>query len=207
MDSFHILVLPNWGLQECHLSFSVYGLNLLVAAKCTSCRDVSFEYPGSSSSSCAIKNVSVSIKAGQLVVVVGSNGSGKSTLVKLLTRLYDPSSGKVLLDNRNLKDYQIAHLRQATATLTQDHQLFPLSLAENIGLGYSSSLLDTVMVTESAKLGGAYDLICKLEKGLQTNLNPVRTTYKRNVTEERHPHLMAEFEKLEKPAEVSGILS
>jgi len=125
--------------------------------------------------------------------------------VKLLTRLYDPSSGKILLDNRDIKDYQIAHLRQATATLTQDHLLFPLSLAENIGLGCLSSLSDTAMITQSAKLGGAYNLIRKLDKGLETNLKPVQTTYQHNATHETHPTLMAEYERLEKSADVSGM--
>jgi ABC-type sugar transport system ATPase subunit len=138
--------------------------------------------------------------------VVGANGSGKSTLVKLLTRLYDPSSGEILLDGRDISDYQISDLRQATATLTQEHTLFPFSLAENIGLGHSSSLSDTEMITEAAKLGGAYDLITKLEKGLETILEPVQTAYQYNATEEKHPVLMKEYEKLEKSAEVSGML-
>jgi ABC-type multidrug transport system fused ATPase/permease subunit len=170
------------------------------------CRDVSFSYPGNKSTTSAIENVSLSIKAGQLVVVVGANGSGKSTLVKLLTRLYDSSSGEILLDGRDISDYQISDLRQATATLTQEHTLFPFSLAENIGLGHSTSLSDTKMITEAAKHGGAYDLITKLENGMETILEPVQTAYKYNTTEETHAVLMKEYEKLEKFAEVSGML-
>jgi ABC-type multidrug transport system fused ATPase/permease subunit len=155
-------------------------------------RDVSFNYPGSQSTVGAIKNVNLSIKAGQLVVVVGTNGSGKSTLVKLLTRLYDPPSGEILLDRRNIMEYQIAHIRQATAVLTQDHILFPLSLAENIGLGHPMSLSDTDMITKAAELGGALDVIEKLQNGMQTILDPVRTAYHRNATREGNPQLMAE---------------
>ncbi|KAK0430901.1 P-loop containing nucleoside triphosphate hydrolase protein [Armillaria borealis] len=99
--------------------------------------DVSFSYPGSQSTEPVLSNINLSIKAGQMVVIVGSNGSGKSTILKLLSRFYDPASApdSILMDGIPISRYRMADLRRATATLTQDHSLFPLSLGENIGLG------------------------------------------------------------------------
>jgi len=96
-------------------------------------RNLSFSYPGSKSTKDALTGVSFSIKAGQLVVIVGPNGSGKSTIVKILNRLYDPTSGEVLVDGQLMNSYRIADLRQATADLTQDHTLYPLPYGRTLG--------------------------------------------------------------------------
>jgi ABC-type multidrug transport system fused ATPase/permease subunit len=106
-----------------------------------------------------LKNVSFSITAGQLVVIVGANGSGKSTILKLLTRCYDATSGTVLVDGNPIEDYQIADLRSVTASLTQEHTIFPLSLSENIGIGSPSSATDLDKITQAAKSAGAQDVI------------------------------------------------
>lgn len=166
--------------------------------------DVKFVYPESKSSRSALNGVSLSVNAGQLVVIVGTNGSGKSTLVKLLAHLYDASSGDILIDGHEIQKYQIPHLRQATAMLTQDHQLFPLSVSENIGLGYPSFVSNSDMVAEAAKLGGSYDFISKLTDGFDTVLQPVKTGYSYNVTKGEKSNLLSEYEKVEKSVELSG---
>jgi ABC-type multidrug transport system fused ATPase/permease subunit len=166
--------------------------------------DVSFAYPQSKSTRNALNGVSFSVNAGQLVVIVGANGSGKSTLVKLLGRLFQASSGEILIDGHEMDKYQIPHLRQATAILTQDHNLFPLSVSENIGLGHPNSVSDSNMVIESAKLGGSYDFISKLTDGFETVLHPVKTGYSRNMTKGEKSNLHSEWEKVEKSVEVSG---
>ncbi len=104
--------------------------------------DVSFSYPGSQTAKPALSNINLSIKSGQMVVIVGSNGSGKSTILKLLSRFYDPTSGpeSILVDGIPISQYRMSDLWRATATLTQDHSLFPLSLGENIGLGYADKV-------------------------------------------------------------------
>jgi ABC-type multidrug transport system fused ATPase/permease subunit len=118
----------------------------------------------------ALKGINLDIKAGQLVIVVGANGSGKSTLTRILARLYDPSSGELLVEGRPSTEYRIADLHRATALLSQDSQIFPLTLAENIGLGYPERSSDLEMIKEAATEGGAAEFIEELEKGYQTML-------------------------------------
>jgi len=146
--------------------------------------------------------VSLSIKAGQLVVIVGPNGSGKSTIVKILNRLYNPASGEVLLDGQPMSSYRISDLRRATADLTQDHTLYPLTIRENIGLGHPLCVSDMDMIIQSAKLGGAYDFISKFKQGFDTTLEPIRTAHLGHLGE-THP-LKEIFDKLEKRVDVSG---
>ncbi|KAJ7177362.1 P-loop containing nucleoside triphosphate hydrolase protein [Mycena crocata] len=134
-------------------------------------RNVSFQYPSGQSKGNALRNVSFSIPAGNLVVIVGTNGSGKSTIIKLLTRMYDVASGEIHVDGLPIQRYQIAQLCEAQATLAQDHHLFPLTLTENIGIGYPQRLQDDkAMITKAAEDGGASVVLDKLEHGLDTNL-------------------------------------
>jgi len=166
-------------------------------------RDVSFGYPASKSTRKALDKVSFSIKSGQLVVIVGANGSGKSTILNLLNRLYDPSSGNIFIDGQPINHYRVADLREATATLSQDHRIFPLAVSENIGLGNTSCIANLDMIGESAKRGGSFAFISKLTRSLSTNLSPPRTAYLATFRDHSHP-LWSIFEKLEKPVELSG---
>ncbi|KAL1690966.1 P-loop containing nucleoside triphosphate hydrolase protein [Schizophyllum commune] len=153
----------------------------------TSLRDVTFAYPGSLDRP-SLRNINVDIKPGQLVVIVGANGSGKSTLIKLLTRLYDPTSGTLKVDGQPLSAYRQRDLRQATAVLSQGHRLFPLSMGENIGLGCVERVRDADAVRAAAEAGGASSCIAKLRHGLDTEDDPLRQR----------------LEALDKPIEVSG---
>lgn len=110
-----------------------------------------------------------------MVVIVGENGSGKSSLVKLLTRLYAPSSGSILVDGIDASAYHLGDLYAATALLTQDHTIFPLSAAENIGVGDLTAVNDMARVKEAARLAGASDFIEKMANGYDEVLYPVDT--------------------------------
>ncbi|KAJ7105195.1 P-loop containing nucleoside triphosphate hydrolase protein [Mycena epipterygia] len=167
-------------------------------------RNVSFAYPGEKAKESALRDVSLRIPAGSLVVIVGANGSGKSTIIKLLTRMYDVDEGALLVDGLPITDYRLADLRQTQATLTQDHKLYPLSLAENIGLGYAEHVDDTEMIMQAAADGGAAALLDKFKDGAQTNLEPATTAYGYELDDDKHKALKAILKKLEKPAEVSG---
>ncbi|KAG2366063.1 P-loop containing nucleoside triphosphate hydrolase protein [Suillus spraguei] len=166
-------------------------------------RNVSFNYPGAKSERDALKDVSLSIKPGQLVVIVGANGSGKSTILKLLTRCYDATSGTVLFDGNPIEDYKIADLRSVTASLTQEHTIFPLSMSENIGIGSPGSSRDLDKITQAAKLAGAQDVIENFTDGYDTVLEPIKTAHL-SYRGRGNEVLKKEYEKMEKTTNVSG---
>ncbi|KAF7316635.1 ABC transporter ATP-binding protein [Mycena chlorophos] len=168
-------------------------------------RNVSFSYPGNEPTKTALKNVSLTIDPGQLVVVVGANGSGKSTIVKLLMQLYQPSEGTILLAGRDMREYNTADLRRATAALTQDHHLFPLSLAENIGLGNPARVGDGEAIADAARRGGAEKVLERLKEGSHTTLERVLGLHwGNNVRKDDKTLLAAELERMSKNIDVSG---
>ncbi|KAJ7367043.1 P-loop containing nucleoside triphosphate hydrolase protein [Mycena albidolilacea] len=168
-------------------------------------RNVSFSYPGSTSNAKALDDVSFSIKSGQLVVLVGANGSGKSSLVKLLARLYDTSSGKVLVNGHDIRNYRIKDIRGATASLTQDHHLYPLSFAENIGLGNPNQSSDVDMIVDAARKGGANNFVSKLKEGFSTVLDQKKHQYTTHVKDlDKKTPLSQEADKLSKTIDISG---
>ncbi|KAJ7041945.1 P-loop containing nucleoside triphosphate hydrolase protein [Mycena alexandri] len=165
--------------------------------------NVSFSYPGTTAH--ALNNITLSIKPGQLVVIVGSNGSGKSTIIKLLTSLYDATSGSITIDGEDIRNYRLADLRHATAALTQDHHLYPLSLRENIGLGNPAHVSNVEMIRAAAKQGGADGLISKLGDGFETVLeHPRGMQYGIDVSKGDGTLLGEALEKMTKEADVSG---
>ncbi|KAF7357995.1 P-loop containing nucleoside triphosphate hydrolase protein [Mycena venus] len=165
-------------------------------------KNVSFAYPGGKSKDNAIRNLSLKIPAGHLVVIVGANGSGKSTIIKLMSRLYDVDSGEILVDGIPIQKYRLGDLRKVQALLSQDLKLFPLTLAENIGLGNPDHINDMKMVMEAAESGGASEVIKKLNDGAQAVLYPIQTAYGSQL--ENYPKLQKILENLEQYAEVSG---
>ncbi|KAL1701757.1 P-loop containing nucleoside triphosphate hydrolase protein [Schizophyllum commune] len=162
-----------------------------------------FAYPGDPSKM-ALRGVSITIEPGQLVVIVGANGSGKSTLIKLLTRVYDPTSGALLLDGELLSSYCQHTLRQTTAVLSQGHHLFPLSMGENIGLGCVERMHDERAVRAAAEAGGAASCIAKLRDGLDTVLDPQTRASGNNLLGKEGEALRKRLDALDKPVEVSG---
>jgi ABC-type multidrug transport system fused ATPase/permease subunit len=166
--------------------------------------DVCFAYPGSQKTTSALTNINLSISAGQLVVVVGANGSGKSTIIRLLSRLYNPDSGELLIDGKKANEYRLADLHESIAILSQDAKIYPLSLSENIGLGFPDQCANKEMVERAAQQGGASEFIKKLVNGLDTQLNPPTMNFSFNLTEyEDHP-LQKELAELKREIDISG---
>ena len=95
-------------------------------------RDVSFSYPGSDK--LVLEHLNLTIPYGERLALVGENGAGKTTIVKLLTRLYEPTSGRILLNGRNIQEYDYTGYQNLISTILQDAKIFPFTLAENIAL-------------------------------------------------------------------------
>ena len=130
--------------------------------------DVSFRYPGTKKD--VLKNISFTIKPGQTLALVGLNGAGKTTLIKLLTRLYDPTAGKILLDGKDLKTYDIKSLYQIFGIIFQDFGKYALSVKENIQLGDIHKEESMELVTYAARQSTAGEYIEKLPNGYETPL-------------------------------------
>jgi ATP-binding cassette subfamily B protein len=131
-------------------------------------RHVSYGYPGRDA--LALDDVSFTIEPGETVALVGRNGAGKSTIVKLLGRLYDPTSGQILIDGRDIRDYDPAELRRQIGVMFQDYATYQFSASENIGVGNVEQIEDLDAIREAADRAGADAVIAKLPQGFQTTL-------------------------------------
>ncbi|KAG6872397.1 hypothetical protein C0995_009987 [Termitomyces sp. Mi166 len=167
-------------------------------------KNVLFEYPGSKNKLPALKNLSLNIKPGQLVVIVGANGSGKSTIIKLLTRLYDPSSGTLLIDGIPAQEYCPTDIRRTMASFTQDHNIYPLSLYENIAFGDVDRSTDAAAVAAAAEQGGTTEFIAKFVDGFDTILNPRNSIYSFNIPDDPEHPLQKHMKTLSKKIDISG---
>ncbi|EFH81388.1 ABC transporter ATP-binding protein [Ktedonobacter racemifer] len=134
-------------------------------------RNVSFTYPGKDpETEAALKNVSFAIKAGEAIALVGRNGAGKTTLVKLLTRLYDPDAGQILIGGRDIREYDIEELRSVVGVIFQDYVTYYMSARENIGVGQIDEIENLELVERAAGKSGANAVITKLHDGYATML-------------------------------------
>ena len=130
--------------------------------------NVSFAYPGSETN--ALDDVSLQIQPGQSLAVVGENGSGKTTLIKLLTRLYEPTNGRILLDGLELSDWDIEALRQRVGVIFQDFGRYQFTVGENIGAGDVRFMDDAERWAAAAERGTAAPFIDELPGGYSTQL-------------------------------------
>lgn len=131
-------------------------------------RDVSFRYPGTDRD--VIQHLNLTIKPGETVVIVGLNGAGKTTLIKLLTRLYDPTEGEILLDGRDLRDYDVADLYSMFGIIFQDFGRYAVTVSENIAFGNIRRQMDENDIHAAACQSKADEYIQKLPEGYETPL-------------------------------------
>ncbi len=131
-------------------------------------RNVGFQYVGQSN--WALRNVNLTIRPGEKVALVGLNGAGKTTLIKLLTRLYDPTEGEILLDGVDLRQYDLASWRKQIGVIFQDFVRYHLTASDNIGLGQIEQMEDRPRIEESAHKSGADSVIDKLPDKYDTTL-------------------------------------
>ncbi|MDQ6830267.1 MAG: ABC transporter ATP-binding protein/permease [Gemmatimonadota bacterium] len=119
--------------------------------------DVGFRYPGSER--WAVRHVSFHLGRGERVAFVGENGAGKTTLTKLLARLYDPSEGRILLDGRDLREYDLASVRQTIGVIFQDFVRYDMRFDENIGVGRIDDVQDYLGRFDDAQRIGDMDAL------------------------------------------------
>lgn len=130
--------------------------------------DVSFQYPTGTTQ--VLRNISLTIRPGELVALVGENGSGKTTLIKLLCRLYDPTFGAITMDGIDLRDFDVSALRREHSVIFQDYARYPMTARDNIWLGDVELPRDSNHIEATARLAGAHDVITRLPRGYDTML-------------------------------------
>ena len=130
-------------------------------------RHVSFAYPGRGQ---ALNDISFTIHAGEAVALVGRYGAGKTTIVKLLTRLYDPDEGEILVNGQNIKDYDLDALRKEIGVIFQDYVTYFLTAGRNIGVGRVDDMEDAEGIRVAAAKSGANAVIEQLPEEYNTML-------------------------------------
>lgn len=131
-------------------------------------QNLSFRYPDTEPT--VLRDIHLSLHPGEMVVIVGENGAGKTTLAKLLCRFYEPEKGSILWNETDIRNFDLAQLRQKIAVLTQDFARFPASLRENIGFGDLNALAEDARIVQAAEAAGLKDVLNQLPQGLATLL-------------------------------------
>jgi ATP-binding cassette subfamily B protein len=132
--------------------------------------NVSFAYPGTDD--LVLRDVTLTLPAGQVVAIVGENGAGKSTLVKLLSKFYEPTSGRVLVDGTDLSRIHTLSWRERLSGAYQDFFRFEFPAGQAIGVGDLPRMTDDPSVRTAVARAGAEDVVVKLPEGLNTQLGP-----------------------------------
>lgn len=127
-------------------------------------RNVSFHYADQPDT---LKNINITIHAGEKLAIVGENGAGKTTFIKLLIRLYKPTQGVILLNGKDIQEYDFDDYVKHLSIVFQDFALFAVSLRENITLGYT---VDDKTILDVLERSGFSDRLARLEKGLDTTI-------------------------------------
>ena len=125
--------------------------------------NVGFRYPDTER--WALRNLDFELRAGEVLALVGENGAGKTTLVKLLARLYDPDEGRILLDGRDLREYDLDEVRANIGVIFQDFVRYHLTAGENIGVGQIDAMDDEARIRESARRAMADEVVDSLPGG------------------------------------------
>lgn len=131
-------------------------------------RNLNFTFAGQKNP--VLKDINIKIGAKEKIAIVGHNGAGKTTLVKLLMRLYDPVSGEIRVNDKNIKDYNVKQYRSLYGTAFQDFQIFSMTIAENVLMRKLENTDDIECVKKALIKSGAYEKVMSLENTIDTVL-------------------------------------
>jgi ATP-binding cassette, subfamily B, bacterial len=131
-------------------------------------RNVSFQYPGSSR--LVLQEFNLHLHPGERIALIGENGEGKTTIVKLLTRLYDPAGGQILLDGIDLREYDLEDLYREIGVIFQDFMRYEMTARENIGVGLIDEVSNLPLLQRSAQKSLAHDVVQRLPSGYEQML-------------------------------------
>jgi ATP-binding cassette subfamily B protein len=131
-------------------------------------RNVSFRYPGGSR--LVLNGLNFHLRPGERIALIGENGEGKTTIVKLLTRLYDPAEGQVLLDGVDLREYDLEDLYREIGVIFQDFMRYEMTARENIAVGRIEQIDDLQLLQQSAQKSMADEVVGKLRSGYEQML-------------------------------------
>ena len=131
-------------------------------------QNLSFAYPGSEKQT--LDNINLTIHPNEMIVLVGENGAGKTTLAKLLCRLYEPTSGKILWNGQDLRELDQKELHARIAVVMQDYARFPTTVRENVGFGYLAGLENDSIINDAIDQAGMTKVVSNLPAGLENLL-------------------------------------
>jgi len=131
-------------------------------------RKLQFTYDGADRPS--IRHITMEVNKNEKIALVGHNGAGKSTLIKLMMRLYDPTEGEILLNGRNIKEFDLMSYRSLYGTVFQDFKIFSMTIAENVLMRDVETEEDRQLVINALKKSRVYDKVATLPEGIDTML-------------------------------------
>lgn len=129
---------------------------------------VGFRYPGKDA--WALRGLDLFVPRGQSLAIVGHNGAGKTTFIKLLTRLYEPTEGRILLDGKDLREWDEEALRKRVGVVFQDYNQYQLKVRDNVGLGSVEHRDEEDRLQRAVERGGAAEVVAGLKEGMDTQL-------------------------------------
>jgi ATP-binding cassette subfamily B protein len=134
-------------------------------------KNVSFQYP--QTDKLILKNINFALAPKESVAIVGENGAGKTTLIKLLVRLYDPTAGQILIDERDIREYDLESLHKIFSAIFQDYICYPLTVRENIGFGNIEKIDDISSIQKASKRAGVHEFIERFPDKYETYLGRI----------------------------------